>query len=99
MKRLEYKRERKPIMKRVKKWVIIALVVEGIMLYNNPILLIRQVKGVQRHLNNRGHRITYNLIKEQRGETIANMWDSGRTWGDFGSSMNKAWNDTLSIFN
>ena len=99
MKRLDYKRERKPLMAKIKKYIIIGLVLEGVLLYNNPVLLIKQVKAVQRHLDNRGHQITYNLIKEQRGETIANMWDSGQTFKDLSQSFNKCWRDTLSIFN
>ena len=98
MKRLEYKREGKPLIQKLKRYLIIGLVLEAVLLYNQPTLLIRQVRGIQRHLDNRGHKITYNLIKAQRGETIANIWDSKETWCDFGSSMNKCWVDTLSMF-
>jgi len=99
MKKIRYDRERKPLMARIKKYVVIGLVLEGVFLYQNPVLLIKQVKVVQRHLDSRVHKITYNLIKEQRGETIANIWDSGQTYKDLGSSINRCWRDTLSMFN
>ena len=97
MKRLEYKKQ--PIMARIKKYLVIALIIEGIMVFNNPILVYTQSQAIGRYFKARGDRNTYNWIKATKGETIANIWDSGRTWGDFGSSMNKAWSDTMSMFN
>jgi len=83
---------------RIKVALIILGILEAIAVWNNPVLLLKQTKAFHRYWENRSRRITYNLIKETRGSTIANMYDCGNVWSDFGHSMNKAWCDTLSIF-
>ena len=97
-KRIGYKREGKTIMQKCKKYIIIALILEGVLIFQNPIIVYTQSQAIGRYFKARGDRNTYNWIKATKGETIANIWSSSQTWKDTFGSFNKAWVDTLSMF-
>ena len=83
---------------RVKIGLVIVALLEIYAVWNNPVILLKQGKAWNAYWEARSRRITYNLIKEIKGSTIADMYDAKNVWGDFGNDMRKSWRDTLSIF-
>ena len=86
------------VYRRFRTIVLIAVVIECIAVYKNPLLPVQQGKAFGRYMAKKSYKLQYELIKEKHGETIANMWDSKNTWVDFGQSMNKCWKDSMVIF-
>ena len=46
-----------------------------------------------------GHNFKYQVIKSTRGETMADMWETKKVWGDFGKCMSRGFNNVISMFN
>ena len=83
---------------RAKVVLVIAAIIEGVALWNNPVLLLKQDKAWNGYWENRAHKIKYELIKETKGRTIADMYDCGREWGSLGNYFKECYYDVKTSF-
>lgn len=84
--------------RRFKTLIILVLIVEGVAVYNNPVLLVKQGKALGRHVSLKQANIKYKLIEEAHGNTVMNLAITRDSLVSDGKVFRKVWRDSLAVF-